>query len=167
MKAIKVNGITRNAGKWTKAWAINPHWNCRISFPFLKATYSAALHVVRWAWGTKVGCLLTQTWALPRGNGFHHEKELNAHVNPSFIRRFYVTTLFSLFSHFHRWAAFLLCILTWFSQTWVIQGEHIHLFCTNLRLLLTWRVAWYFWRNSASKYISRERIPQGNENTSC
>lgn len=58
---------------------------------------SAALHVARWAWGAKVGCLLTETWALPWGNGFHHEKELNSHVNSSLVRRLCVATVFSLF----------------------------------------------------------------------
>lgn len=58
---------------------------------------SAALHVARWAWGAKVGCVLTETWALPRGNGFQHEKELNSHVNSPPISRLCVTTVFSHF----------------------------------------------------------------------
>ena len=57
---------------------------------------AAALHVTRWAWGAKAGCVLTETWALPRGDGFHHDKELNSHGNSSLLSADFVILLSSL-----------------------------------------------------------------------
>ena len=37
VKTLKVNGMTRSAGIWTKACPNDAHWNCRISLSFLKS----------------------------------------------------------------------------------------------------------------------------------
>lgn len=53
---------------------------------------AATSPVARWAWGAKAG-----TWALPRGDGLHHDRELNSHGNSSLISRLCDIIVFSLF----------------------------------------------------------------------